>query len=58
MRAVKRMKDAIRVLPDFVKGIDGYKDIYIAAIVQGSARQKTSFKPPTGRLPFDVDLGS
>lgn len=54
---VDRMKDAIRVLPEFVKGIEGYEDIYIGTVVQGSARQKTIIKPSTEDCAFDVDLG-
>jgi hypothetical protein len=53
---VKRMKDAIRILPEFVKGTASYKDIYVGAAVQGSARQKTIIKPSTEDCAFDVDL--
>lgn len=54
---VQRIKDAARVLPEFVKGIDSYKDIYVGVIVQGSARQKTIIKPQTEDCAFDIDLG-
>lgn len=54
---VKRMKDAIRVLPDFIKNVAGYKEIYVGVILQGSARQKTIIKPVTEGAAFDVDIG-
>ncbi len=53
---VDRIEEAQRVLSEFVKNQEDFKDLYIDAIPQGSYRQKTIIKPIGDDGAFDVDL--
>lgn len=53
---VDRIKEADRILSDFIKDNDDFKDIYIETVPQGSFRQKTITKPVGADGTFDVDL--
>src|SRR5882724_5848466 len=53
---VLRIKEAQRILTDFIKSRDEFKDIFIEAIPQGSFRQKTIIKPTGDEGTFDVDI--
>lgn len=53
---VDRIEDASRVLSEFVKNHEDFKDLYINVIPQGSYRQKTIIKPVGDDGTFDVDL--
>ncbi len=53
---VKRIKEAQRILAEFISNHPDFKDLFIDSIVQGSARQKTIIKPTGKNGSFDVDL--
>ena len=53
---IKRIKEAQRVLTDFISNHPDFKDLFIETIQQGSARQKTIIKPIGDHGSFDVDL--
>lgn len=53
---VDRIGDAQRILSEFIKTCDDFKDIYIDTIPQGSFRQGTIIKPIGEQGTFDVDL--
>jgi hypothetical protein len=53
---VNRMKEAQRILSDFISNHSDFKDLFIDSIEQGSARQKTIIKPTGEDGTFDVDL--
>lgn len=53
---VDRIEDAQRILSEFIKNQEDFKDLYIDVIPQGSYRQKTIIKPVGDKGTFDVDL--
>jgi hypothetical protein len=53
---VNRIKEAQRILSDFIKNRDEFNALYIDTVPQGSFRQKTITKPVGNDGTFDVDL--
>lgn len=53
---VDRIEEAQRILSEFIKNQEDFKDLYIDVIPQGSYRQKTIIKPFGDDGAFDVDL--
>lgn len=53
---VDRIEEAQRILSEFIKNQEDFKDLYIDVIPQGSYRQKTIIKPVGDDGAFDVDL--
>ena len=53
---VERIEDAQRILTDFIKSCEDFKNLYIDTIPQGSFRQKTIIKPVGNSGTFDIDL--
>lgn len=53
---VKRIKEAQRILTEFISNHPDFKDLFIESKQQGSARQKTIIKPTGKDGSFDVDL--
>lgn len=53
---IERIKDAQRILSEFIQNQKDFKDLCIDTIPQGSYRQKTIIKPVGDEGTFDVDL--
>lgn len=52
----EKIEKAQDVLGDFIKASDTFKDMYVGASLQGSARQKTIIKPVGEDDEFDADI--